>query len=74
MLVLVSVVVDVVVSWVRCPVACSRGAGDQCGGRGTSLSTTVAAKTLTPVEVPWWAAAVAFQTPSPAATSEPLGI
>lgn len=51
--------VDVVVAGVRCPAACSWGAGDQCGGRGTSLSTTVAAKTLTPVVVPRWAVAVA---------------
>lgn len=50
----VVLVVVVVVSEVRCPAVCPWGAGDQCGGRGTSLSTTVAAKTLTLVVVPRW--------------------
>lgn len=53
--------VDVVVSGVWCPAASSRGAGDQCGGRGTSLSTTVAAKIVLPAVLPRWASAVASE-------------
>lgn len=61
----VLVAVLAVVFRVWCPAASSRGAGDQCGGRGTSLSATVAAKTVLPAVLPRWAAAVASKKPSP---------
>lgn len=58
-------VVDAVVCWVWCPVASSWGASDQCVGCGTSLSTTVAAKTVLPALPSWWVTAGASKEQSP---------